>query len=174
MTRIPAAWLPPCKMSRVIVHWTADDYATGVIDLAHYHIIVRYDSTLVRGRHDISDNVSTADGDYAAHTRGCNSGSIGIAADCMLGAVERPFNPGPYPLLKTQWLMLAAVAADLCRFYRIPVTPKTVLQHGEVQKNLGIAQRGKWDICKLPWVPSMSSDAVCEAFRDEVRKALIS
>ncbi len=158
-------------MKRVIVHWTADDYATGAIDLAHYHILVRFDSTLVRGIHEISDNIYTSDGDYAAHTRGCNSGSIGISADCMQGAIESPFNPGPYPLLKTQWLTLARVAAELCRFYRIPITSKTVLQHGEVQRQLGIRQLGKWDICKLPWVPQMASEAVCEAFRDEVRGA---
>jgi hypothetical protein len=41
--------------------------------------------------------------------------------------------------------------SSLCRNYGIPVSPKTVLTHAEVQANLGITQRGKWDIARLPW-----------------------
>jgi hypothetical protein len=43
-----------------------------------------------------------------------------------------------------------------------------VLQHGEVQNNLGIAQDGKWDICKLPWASSMSHKEVGDQFRSKV------
>lgn len=166
---VPPDWMPSCKMVRVIVHWTAGSYTVSSTDREHYHIIVGGDSQLVRGDNPITANVSTSDNDgYAAHTKSCNSGSIGISAACMAGAVESPFKPGSYPLLKAQWLTLAAVTADLCKSYGIKVTPETVLQHGEVQKNLGIAQDGKWDINKLPWEPNWGTDDVGDAFRAEV------
>jgi Negative regulator of beta-lactamase expression len=155
---VPEDWMPSCEMERVIVHWTAGSYVVSSTDKEHYHIIVGGDGLLVRGDNSIKANVSTSDSDgYAAHTKSCNSGSIGISAACMAGAVESPFNPGSYPLLMVQWETLVAVTADLCRKYGIDVTPKTVLQHGEVQENLGIAQSGKWDINKLPWNPNAAA-----------------
>jgi len=36
--------------------------------------LIEDDGNLVRGAHSIADNVSTTDGRYAAHTRGCNTG----------------------------------------------------------------------------------------------------
>jgi N-acetyl-anhydromuramyl-L-alanine amidase AmpD len=90
----------------------------------------------------------------------------------MANAVESPFNAGPYPLTQKQWDTLAAVAADLARKYKIAVSPTTVLQHGEVQKNLGIAQDGKWDINKLPWNPGMNSTEVGNQFRSKVSALL--
>ena len=166
-TVVPPDWMPDCAMERIIVHWTAGSYIVSATDKEHYHIIVGGDGQLVRGDKSIAANVSTSDNDgYAAHTKNCNSGSIGISAACMAGAVESPFKPGSYPLLLSQWEVLAAVAADLCANYGIDVSASTVLQHGEVQENLGIAQDGKWDIMVLPWSPSLDAG---EAFRDAVR-----
>jgi hypothetical protein len=170
---VPDDWMPDCKMLRVIVHWTAGSYAVSATDCESYHIIVGGDGKLVRGDNSIKANVSTSDSDgYAAHTKNCNSGSIGISAACMAGAQESPFHPGAYPLTKAQWEILAQVAAELCAEYDIDVTPETVLQHGEVQANLGIAQDGKWDICKLPWSGSMSAGEVGDEFRTMVSKHL--
>jgi hypothetical protein len=151
---VPPDWMPACMMERIIVHWTAGSYTVSATDREHYHIIVGGDGQLARGDKPITANVSTSDNDgYAAHTKSCNSGSIGISAACMAGAVESPFQAGGYPLKPVQWAVLAAVAADLCVAYGIEVTPETVLQHGEVQDNLGISQDGKWDINVLPWMP---------------------
>jgi hypothetical protein len=151
---VPDEWMPACAMDRIIVHWTAGSYTVSATDRECYHIIVGGDGSLYRGDNSIKANVSTNDADgYAAHTKSLNTGSIGISAACMAGAIESPFQAGGYPLLKVQWAALAAVAADLCRTYDIPVTPETVLQHGEVQANLGVQQNGKWDINKLPWRP---------------------
>jgi len=170
---VPADWMPDCKMNKVIVHWTAGSYVVSDTDEEHYHIIVDGDGKLHLGDNSIKANVSTSDGDgYAAHTKNCNAGSIGISAACMAGAIQSPFNPGGFPLKQVQWETLAQVAAECCRKYGIAVSPKTVLQHGEVQKNLGIAQDGKWDICKLPWDPGLSSSAVGDQFRAEVSKRL--
>ena len=170
---VPPEWTPACDMDRIIVHWTAGSYDVSATDREHYHFIIGSNLVWVRGDYSIKANVSTSDSDgYAAHTKSFNTKSIGIAAACMAGAVESPFNPGKYPLLEEQWLALAAGAAYLCRKYSIPVTPTTVLQHGEVQKNCGVAQDGKWDINKLPWEPSMSAVDVGNLFRREVSARL--
>lgn len=170
---VPADWTPACDMDRVIVHWTAGGYTVSATDREHYHFIVDGNLVWVRGDYSIKANVSTSDADgYAAHTKSFNTKSIGIAAACMAGAIESPFSAGKYPLLEEQWLGLAAGAAYLCRKYGIPVTPTTVLQHGEVQKNCGVPQENKWDIMKLPWAPTWTPENVGNAFRSEVSRRL--
>jgi len=172
MTLIPREWLPACSMKRIICHWTAGGYKATSLDRAYYHILIQDDGNLVRGTHSIADNVSTADGIYAAHTRGCNTGSIGVALCCMAGARAEPFHPGSYPMTRKQWETMAQVVAELCRFYGIPVTPQTVLGHGEVEVYLGIPQHGKWDPMVLPWAPEMSRTQVGNHLRALVQNVL--
>lgn len=150
---IPAAWLTPARMKRLIVHWTAGSYNANGLDKASYHVLVEGDAKLVRGTKTIKDNESSADGVYAAHTKNCNTGSVGISA-CSMGGPdvkERPFNGGQWPLKRNQWEMLIACSEQICRFYGIPITEDTLLTHAEVQTNLGIQQNGKWDIAILPF-----------------------
>lgn len=169
MPLVKKEWMPNVAMKRVICHWTAGGHRASQLDKAHYHILVEKDGKLVRGTHSIADNVSTSDGVYAAHTLGANTGSIGVAACCMLNAVERPFSAGTAPLLEIQWNTMAQVVGELCQAYKIPVTPRTVLGHGEVEANLGITQKGKWDPMVLPWNPEMSRTQVGTFFRSLVQ-----
>ena len=169
MPLVKKDWMPNVAMKRVICHWTAGAHRASQLDKSHYHILIEKDGKLVRGTHSIADNVSTADGVYAAHTLGVNTGSIGVSMCAMSGAVERPFSAGAFPLLEVQWTTLAKVVAELCQFYRIPVTPQTVLGHGEVQANLGKAQKGKWDPMVLPWQPEMSRTQVGTFLRSLVQ-----
>ncbi|MEX2739901.1 N-acetylmuramoyl-L-alanine amidase [Rhizobium mongolense] len=159
--RLPLEWLQPVKMSRVILHWSAGAHKCSELDKEHYHIIVEGDGNVVRGDHTISDNVTSADGDYAAHTRNCNTGSIGVSMACMAGAIERPFNAGKFPMTETQWNRAMEVIAHLAGFYKIPVTEKTILSHAEVQPNLGIQQNGKWDVARLPFEPKTVGARAC-------------
>jgi hypothetical protein len=87
--RLPLEWLQPVKMSRIIAHWSAGAYRASDLDKDHYHFIVEGSGNVVRGDHTIADNVSTADDDYAAHTRGCNTGPSGVSLACMAGARAR-------------------------------------------------------------------------------------
>jgi N-acetyl-anhydromuramyl-L-alanine amidase AmpD len=164
--------MPAANMARIIAHWTAGTYTPSGLDLAHYHILVKSDGSIVRGQRSIKDNESTADGVYARHTKGTNKGSIGITVCCMRGANESPFSAGASPMLKVQWLALADVAARLCKRYDIAVTPQTVLGHGEVEANIGNPQDGKWDPMKLPWDPGVSSATVGNRFRANVSAVL--
>ena len=173
MALIPADWMPDCDMTYITVHWTAGGYEVTETDREHYHIIVDGNGKLVRGNFSILANVSTSDADgYAAHTSQFNTRNIGISAACMANAIESPFDAGAYPLRRGQWLVVAQVAAELCARYQIEVLPTTVMQHGEVQMNMGVPQSGKWDICKLPWLPEASFDQVTDAFRAHVSRYL--
>jgi len=158
---IPMEWLPVCQMERVICHWTAGAYKASVDDVHAYHILIEDTGNLVRGSYSIKDNVDTSDGRYAAHTKNCNSGSIGVSLCCMAGAVESPFNPGKYPMTQKQFDMLAQVVAELCDTYDIPVEPETVLTHAEVQGTLGITQSGKWDYTRLAFAPEINGAKAC-------------
>lgn len=173
MGNVPAGWMPAAKMSRVIVHWTAGTNKASDFDRKHYHILIEGDGKLVRGIPSIKLNEAPAKAGYAAHTLNCNSGSIGISLCGMHGAVEAPFNPGKYPITAEQWKALAEAVADLCERYDIPVSPKTVLSHAEVQANLGIKQRNKWDIATLPFDRKFkTAKAVGDRLRAEVTALL--
>lgn len=167
------AWLQPVKMRAIVAHWSAGGHTVSAIDKQHYHFIVGGKGDVVKGDEDIAANVSTSDGDYAAHTRGFNTGVIGVSMACMAGAVENPFNAGKFPMTKTQWDVLMRVIAELAAFYKIPVTDKTILSHAEVQPNLKIQQAGKWDFTRLAFDPSVKGAKACgDRMRSEVSALL--
>lgn len=167
---VPSEWMPDAIMKRVIVHWTAGAHKASALDKAHYHVLIEDDGQLVRGKPSIVLNDARgAKAGYAAHTLNCNTGSIGVSLCCMAGAIESPFKAGTAPMTRTQWDKLPRVVADLCWRYGIAVTPQTVLSHAEVQTNLGIKQRGKWDISRLAFDPATVGAKVCG---DVLRKAV--
>lgn len=167
---VPAGWMPAAKIARVICHWTAGTHTPSAFDKSHYHLLIDGSGKLVRGTPTIDLNsLPKAKAGYAAHTLNCNTGSIGISLCGMAGAVERPFDPGKYPLTPEQWGTLIKACADLCGHYGIPVSPKTLLSHAEVQVNLGIKQRNKWDIAVLPFNRKLNTAAlVGHELRDNV------
>lgn len=166
---VPDAWMPKVAMRKIIVHWTAGGYSANEVDRAAYHILIEESGKLVRGTHSIADNVSTADGVYAAHTFQANTGSIGVSMCCMHNCVQKPFAAGKFPLTERQWNTMLRVVAQLCRRYQIDPTPTTVLGHGEVEKNLGIKQKSKWDPMVLPWESDLGGSNVGDRLRHAVR-----
>jgi N-acetyl-anhydromuramyl-L-alanine amidase AmpD len=164
---IPTAWMPPAQMRGIVVHWTAGQHRASVNDRSHYHFLIEGDGGVIRGLPSVDLNgLPRAKKGYAAHTRNCNTGFIGVSLCCMAGAVESPFSAGPQPMTPLQWQRLPHVLAALCRRYGIAVTPQTVLSHAEVQPTLKIAQRGKWDITRIAFDPSIVGARACgDAFR---------
>lgn len=138
-------------MKRIILHWTGGAGAVSDLDREHYHAIVDAAGRVTLGEHDIEDNLNCNDGDYAAHTRGCNTGSIGLAIAAMGGATERNPRASRHLPTRVQVDALCRLAAKLARAYCIPVQRETILNHGEVERVLGNKQAGKWDINWLPW-----------------------
>lgn len=152
-------------MARIIVHWTAGTHKASASDREHYHVLVEGDGRIVYGKHPIDANAKPAREPRASHTKNLNTGSIGVAVCCMKGAKDKPFSSGPFPMTTQQWQVAAEAVAELCARYRIAVTARTVLAHGEVQDTLGVAQLEKWDPMVLPWTPSTPPSHVMEQFR---------
>jgi hypothetical protein len=171
---IPAGWMPAANISRIIGHWTAGHYAPTENDRSHYHFLIAGNAKPVKGIPSVVLNAHPkAQPGYAAHTLNTNTGSIGISVCAMAGAVEAPFNAGKAPLTHGQWMAFVLSIADLVERYKLPVTTKTVLTHAEVQANLGIKQRGKWDIAILPFDPKFNTARkVGDRLRAEVSAAL--
>lgn len=170
---VPADWMPAAKMQRIIVHWTAGAHQASGLDRSHYHILIEADGKLMRGIPSIDLNQAPVRKGYAAHTLNCNSGSIGVSLCCMAGAVESPFSAGSAPMTRTQWETLPKVLAALCGRYGIAVTPQTVLSHAEVQGTLGIKQKGKWDISRLAFDPTVRGATACGDLFRAATKALL-
>lgn len=171
---IPLSWLPKASISRIIVHWTAGQHRASADDRKHYHLLWEGDGTIIRGIPTIDKNdAGGLKEGYAQHTLNCNTGSVGVSMCAMTGAIEAPFSPGPAPLTEKQWNAMVQGVAQLCQRYGIPVTDRTVLTHAEVQPNLGIRQRGKWDITRLPWDKSVVGHrAVGDLLRRQVAAAI--
>lgn len=158
-TIIPESWMPKVPMKRIILHWTAGAYTPNKTDLAAYHFVVDGDGKWHRGV-DVAKNSGSLKSGYAAHTLNCNTDSIGVSLACMAGAVESPFKAGAYPMKVRQVDSLVDGVRELARAYGIPVGPKTILTHAEVQGNLGIAQRQKWDYTRIPFDDSLRGATV--------------
>jgi N-acetyl-anhydromuramyl-L-alanine amidase AmpD len=159
-------------MARVVLHWTAGTHKASALDKAHYHVLIEGDGTVVMGEHPIDANARPVRTVRANHTRNLNTGSIGVSVCCMSNAIERPFSAGQFPMTITQWQIAAEVVADLCEHYKIPVTPRSVIAHGEVEHVLGIKQLGKWDPLVLPWTPQVPRQQVMDQFRASVQQHL--
>ena len=170
IAHVPAPQTIRRGLSRIIIHWSAGTNTVSDLDRQHYHKIVAGDGMVFSGYHTPEENISVSDGRYAAHTRSCNTGSIGVAFAAMAGAVERPFDSGPFPITARQVDAMARLCGALCRQYGIAVTRQTVLTHAEVQPTLGITQSGKWDVT---WLPGMTAPgdpvAVGDKLRDLIR-----
>lgn len=147
-------------LHRIHLHWTAGAY--GVIDLERHHYNGIVDQTGARydGEWRFEAQARYQPGRAASHTLNANTGAIGLAADAMAGARERPFDTGSAPLTWDQIAELCNWAAELSVAYDIPVSRYSILTHAEVQPTLGILQRAKWDIT---WLPDMDApaDPVC-------------
>lgn len=155
-------------MKRIIIHWTAGAYTVNALELRDYHFIIDGNGKVVQGIFPVSANEKIVIGKYAAHTRHCNTGSIGVSLSGMAGAIQGVTN-GKYPLKKEQFEALSTLAASLCKQYNIPVTPSTVLTHTEVQGTLKIPQNGKWDIAVIPHLPMLKGAKECG---DYIRKII--
>lgn len=142
---------PDYKIKSVILHWTATRHKVTPFLLSHYNYVIDDMGDEHIGHPLAVQTPPLRSGQYAAHTLNANSNRAGIALSGMLGAKEKPFSYGDYPITAIQFRSAASLTATICIDHGITVTPKTVLTHAEVERNLGIKQRGKWDITRLPW-----------------------
>ena len=143
-------------MKRIILHWSAGTHTPSALDKEHYHFIIDGAGKVHPGKWPVSANEKIVGDNYAAHTKGTNTGSIGVAVAAMAGATDRPFSAGKYPITTAQVEALVTLCRKLMKQYGIAATRQTVLSHAEVQPTLGIKQSGKWDIAWLPGMPDVA------------------
>jgi hypothetical protein len=172
---IPETMMPKAaSFKRIHAHWTAGNHKSSADDRTHYHFVIDGDGTFHQGvKLPSMNSLTKKSGKWAYHTLSANTGALSISVACMGGAVERPFNSGRFPMTKVQWDKMILAIADLCEAYKIPVGPTTVLSHAEVQGNLGIKQKGKWDFTRLSFDPSVVGAKACgDKMRREVQDVL--
>jgi N-acetylmuramoyl-L-alanine amidase len=157
----------------IVAHWAVTKYKCDATSRLHYHFIYEGDGTEVVGNKTPEANLSTGDGDYAAHTKGFNTGVIGVSCAAMFGA-NSSVDYGKFPITQVQFEAMCRGIARLCKKYGIPVTPQTVLSHAEVQTTLGIKQNGKWDISVLPFAKLTTAKACGDLMRIHVTHYLNS
>lgn len=156
-------------MKRIVAHWTGGGHKANATDKKHYHFIVEGGGRVVPGNHPVSANKGPlSPRQYAAHTRGLNTGSIGISMACMAGAVENKTN-GRYPMTEKQFEAMCEKISQLSIQYNIPVNRRTVLSHAEVQDTLGVKQRNKWDFNILPFNGMRGAKRCGDYMRSRVR-----
>lgn len=136
-------------MNRLIWHHTGGGYTPSPLDLRHYHGVIDGDGQVVPGLHPVSANAPgqpLRPGRYAAHTRGLNTGSIGLSVAAMAGAQWRdPFGSTRHPVRPVQIDALIVESARLCLRHGIAPHRRTTLSHAEVETTLGVRQEEKWD-----------------------------
>lgn len=156
-------------MNRIVIHWTAGGHQPNSEDYNHYHYVVNKDGLIFQGKYKPEDNLNCNDGKYAAHTGGGNTGSIGVSMCGMAGFKNRN-NVGNYPLTKKQVEASFKLVAELCKKYRIQITPYTVFTHYEFgMRNPNTTSKGKIDIIYLPPYPNIPANKVGDFIRQKVQ-----
>lgn len=154
-------------MKRIIIHWTAGAYSPNNTDLEHYHYLIDSKGGVHNGKYKPENNENCADGRYAQHTGGGNTGSIGISLCGMLGFSSR-YSVGKYPLTKAQCERCFKLIAELSKKYNIPITPKTVMTHYEFGRfHPNTTSKGKIDIIYLPPYPQYNQFAIGDFIRSK-------
>lgn len=142
-------------MKRIIIHWTAGGYYPTDFEKLHYHYLIDKNGKIYCGKFTPEDNLVCKKSNYAMHTGGGNTGSIGIAICAMAGFKNAKFQ-GNYPITKKQFEAAMEFCAKLCIKYNFSITPDTVMTHYEFGlKHPQTTSAGKIDIVFLPpysWV----------------------
>lgn len=142
-------------MKRIIIHWTAGCYYPTAYEKNFYHFLVDKDGKIHSGVFKPENNNKCVKGNYAMHTGGGNTGSIGIAL-CAMAGFKNKQNIGNYPITAKQFEAAMELCAQLCKKYKINITPQTVMTHYEFGLNHPqTTSAGKIDIIYLPpysWV----------------------
>lgn len=157
-------------IDRIILHWTGGGPRASDADLGAYHYIVEQTGRIVPGDHAPAHNAAPLGNVYAAHTRGYNTGSLGVAFAGMFDARERPFSPGPWPLTEGQIEAGCAFVARELASRGLPCTVETCFTHAEAaMEPHHRPQAGKWDI---NWLPGMAEPVDPRTTGDMLREMI--
>jgi hypothetical protein len=146
-----AAAIEPGTIKRLILHWTAGRYDQIFDD---YHLCIDNAGLLY-----MPTNLT----DFKSHTYKRNTGSLGIALCCGIGASALmklgAVNFGPMPPTVMQIECMAHVVAILTQQLSIELNEKNVFTHCEAAMEDGYGPGSedpdiRWDLWYLPDFPS--------------------
>lgn len=148
----PEDLFDPNGINRIHWHWTGGSYEVTHSTLSHYNDVHTFDGDSHDGAPALQQVYYQPGRVGVSHTRMANTGAIGQAVACMHGATEngRKVDAGKYPITWDGIDAMLERSAEYCKMFDIRVSPWTTITHAEVQTNIGIRQRGKWDIRVLP------------------------
>lgn len=159
-------------MKRIIIHWTAGQYNPNATDLADYHFLVDNLGKVYQYptmKHKPEDNLNCKDDNYAHHTGGGNTDSIGVSMCGMMNFKDKN-HVGNFPLTAIQFEATMQLCAKLARKYNIEITPDTAMTHYEFgQKHPDTPSFGKIDIVFIPAYPWLSKDDIGNFIRSKIR-----
>lgn len=108
---------------KLYLHWSAGNYAQFFDD---YHINIDSDGSIYVSTDDLSE--------LKSHTYKRNSGAIGIALCCCVGATTNDL--GDAPPTTEQIECISKVVAVLCKALNLTCDINRVMTHGEAADNL--------------------------------------
>ena len=156
-------------MKRIIIHWSAGGYYPNAHDKKCYHFLIDKDGKVYKGNFKPEDNKVCVKGNYAMHTGGGNTLSIGVSMCSMAGFIDKK-HIGKYPITLKQFEACMKLCADLCKKYSIEVQPSTVMTHYEFgQKHPDTTSYGKIDIIYLPPYPWVNQRDIGSFIRTKVK-----
>lgn len=171
---------PRGRIERIYLHWSGSDYVTTY---PAYHYCITYVDGIARvvRTNDLRANMRDVRVEpelpYAAHTAGRNSYAAGLSVMGMKDAYPSDF--GEFPLRNEAVNAMCRVAAELARFYRIPIDREHIMTHAEaalLDGYFGIRDGERWDIARLtPSLDPLSPDDALETgeeLRHRIRTSL--
>jgi len=156
-------------MKRIIIHWTAGGYYPNASELSCYHFLIDGNGKLHKGKFAPENNRQCVLGNYAAHTGGGNTNSIGVAICAMYG-YKNKINHGKYPITPIQFETAMNVCAKLAKKYSISINPETVMTHYEFGlKHPNTSSSGKADITFIPPYPWVTKEDCGSFIRSKIK-----
>ncbi len=156
-------------MKKIVLHWTAGTYYPTQYEKQFYHFLVDKDGKIYNGIYKPEDNETCADGKYAAHTGGGNTGAIGVSL-CSMAGFKSSKAQGHYPITLIQFESCMNLCSLLAIKYNIEITPQTVMTHYEFGKtHPNSTSFGKIDITYLPPYPWVGKDDIGGFIRSKIR-----
>lgn len=174
---IPSISELPARPRRVILHWSGGTYTPNAVDLAHYHFVVTGDGEIVEGKYSVADNMRSVSGsNYAMHTGGFNSYSVGISFCGMKGWTKKG-DETKYPLKEDQFLVGLRFVAECCKIWGLdPSNSAHLFSHREawtLHKVKGSQNHVKPDITYLPFYPDLAFEDIGPNIRARTHSYLI-
>ncbi len=156
-------------MKRIIIHWSAGGYYPNSAEIRCYHFLIDKDGKIIKGKFAPECNRQCVLGNYAAHTGGGNTCSIGVAI-CAMHGFKNKFNCGHYPITPVQFETTMNLCAKLAKKYSIPITPDTVMTHYEFGiKHPDTSSAGKIDITYIPPYPWIDKNDCGTFIRSKIK-----